>query len=80
MPRYYVKHYGYLLPEDDPGHATITAARKELQQAAKESLADARSRGWKRAAIIAKGPDHRAIHAMRHEDSPLWQRISIVSA
>lgn len=80
MKRYYLKFQGYTIHPEDPGYSTITEARKELRKAAKEECLAAKRARWKSAAIIAKGKDHCAIHASRHEESPLWTRICVVSA
>ena len=78
MPRYYLSHQGYTIHPQDPGFPNLKSARKALQDAEKSDLHDAR-RKWKRAVIIAKTPNHRAIHAMRDENSPLRSPIAIVS-
>lgn len=76
---YYIARQGYTVHPDDPGFNTRTEARKALRNDALEELRNARRAGWKRAAIIAKGPDHRVIHAMRDENSPMWARLSVTT-
>lgn len=76
---YYIASQGYTVHPSDPGHPTRTAARKALRSEAAGELRNARRAGWKSAAIIAKGPDHRAIHAMRDEQSPMWARLSVTT-
>jgi hypothetical protein len=79
MPRYFLSFQGYTIHPDNLGCRTRTEARKQLRQAAREELRDARRAGWKSAAIIAKTPDHRAIQANRQDESPLWARIAVIS-
>jgi hypothetical protein len=76
---YYIARQGYTVHPEDPGFDTRTEARKNLRSETMQELRNARSAGWKSAAIIAKGPDHRAIHASRSEDSPMWARLSVTT-
>ena len=74
---YYIASQGYTVHPSDPGFDTRTEARKALRSEASSELKNARRSGWKSAAIIRKGQDHRVIHATRDEQSPMWARLSV---